>query len=225
MTADEVIAWLKAEGTPEGVAGMARYGIPNTNAFGVSMGAMKRQAKALGTDHPTALSLWAHGAYEARTMAVFLADPIRLTDADADAWVADFDNWAICDTACFSLLDRTPYAWGKVPRWAADPREFVRRAGFALIWALSVHDKAADDSRFTATFDLIRAAAKDERPLVKKAVDMALRAMGKRNKALNAAGCDLAEVLAGETDKTARWIGNHALRELTSDKVQQKLKG
>ncbi len=201
---------------------MTRYGIPNDNAFGVPMGDMKRKAKTLGIDHPLAKALWAHGAYEARTMAVFLADPAALTQTEADAWVADFDNWAICDTACFSLLDRTPYAWAKLRQWAMDDREFVRRAGFATIWALSGHDKTAQEAVFTDTFDLFRMAARDDRPLVKKAVDMALRATGKRNRALNGAACALAEELAAWDDKNAVWIGRHALRELQGAKVQAR---
>lgn len=224
MTADDVIAWLAATGTAEGVAGLARYGIPNDDAFGVPMGAMKAKAKAIGTDHTLALALWSRRHYEARTMAVFLADPSALTGSDADAWCADFDNWAICDTACFHLLDRTPYAWAKVAQWAPDRRTFVRRAGFALIWALSTHDKAAADTVFTDSFGLFRMAATDDRPLVRKAVDMALRATGKRTLALNRAARDLARDLAASDDKTSRWIGNHALRELQGEKVLAALK-
>ncbi|MEJ6404264.1 DNA alkylation repair protein [Yoonia sp. 2307UL14-13] len=225
MSHAAIIDWLKAAGSADGVESLTRYGIPNDDACGVPMGVMKKKAKALGIRHDTALALWREGIYEARTMAVFLADPERLTSAEADAWCADFDNWAICDTACFSLVDRTPYAWDKVHHWAPDAREFVRRAGFALIWSLSVHDKAAGDDRFIDTFDLIRHAATDDRPLVKKAVDMALRATGKRNKALNTASIALATELAEQDDKIAKWIGNHAVRELQSDKVQGRLKG
>lgn len=222
MDAAQIIDWLKSEGSGEGVASLTRYGIPNDNAYGVPVGVMKKKAKALGTHHDAALALWAEGTYEARTMAVFLADPSKLTASQADAWCADFDNWAICDTACFSLLDRTPYAWDKVRHWAPDPREFVRRAGFALIWALTVHDKAAGDDRFIDTFDLFRDVATDDRPLVKKAVDMALRATGKRNKVLNTAAIALAKELSEHNDKTAKWIGTHTLRELQSEKVQGK---
>lgn len=224
MTADDVIAWLTSTGTAEGVAGMARFGIPNDDAFGVPMGAMRAKAKAIGGDHALALALWTRRHYEARMMAVLLADPAALTEAQADTWCAEFDNWAICDTACFHLFDRTPYAWSKVAQWAPDPREFVRRAGFALIWALSTHDKGAADTAFTGAFDLFRHAATDDRPLVKKAVDMALRATGKRNLALNRAARDLARELASSGDKTGRWIGTHALRELQGEKVLGSLR-
>ncbi|MGP1395478.1 MAG: DNA alkylation repair protein [Inquilinaceae bacterium] len=207
------------------MAGLARYGIPNDHAVGAPMSAMKAKARTIGRDHALALALWQRRMYEARTMAVFLADPAALTADQADAWCADFDNWAICDTACFHLLDRTPFAWDMVDRWAPDPREFVRRAGFALIWALSVHDKISDDAVFIRRFDLFRAASSDERPLVRKAVDMALRATGKRTQALNGAALSLARELALRDDRPGRWIGRHASRELESDKVQAKWTG
>ena len=224
MTADQIIAWLRAEGSPAGLAGMSRYGIPSQNAFGVPMGIMKRKAKEIGVDHAAALALWQHGQYEARTMAVFLADAAQLSSDQADAWCDDFDNWAICDTACFSLFDRLPFAWDKVHQWGGDEREFVRRAGFALIWALSVHDKTAANTAFTDTFSSFRRAATDKRTLVKKSVDMALRSVGKRNLTLNASAIGLAQELSKMDDKTARWIGTHTLREITSDKVQARLK-
>ncbi len=223
MTADEIINWLEHTGTPEQVADMARYGIPNDRAFGVPMGVMKKHAKQLGKDHAVARALWADGRYEARTMAVFIAEADRMPSEEADQWAADFDNWAICDTACFSLLDQTPYRWDKVHLWAPDEREFMRRAGFAMIWALSVHDTATADQVFIDTFPLMREAATDPRPLVKKAVDMALRATGKRNAALNRATRDFAQDLVGHDDKTAGWIGRHALKELESHKVLAKL--
>jgi 3-methyladenine DNA glycosylase AlkD len=223
MTRDEVLAWLGTQASEEVRVGLQRYGIPNARAFGVPMGTMKRAAKRIGRDHGLARALWADGRYEARTMAVFLAEPGQLSPAEADAWCADFDSWAICDTACFHLIDRTPFAWEKVHAWAPDPREFVRRAAFALIWALSVHDKAADDAAFLDTFALVRAAAEDPRPLVRKAVDMALRATGKRNAELNRAARALSAELAARPDATARRIGRHALKELESAKLRARL--
>lgn len=222
VSAGDVLDWLHSVGSDEERAKLARYGIPDDRAVGVAMGVMKKKAKALGTDHDVALELWDSGLYEGRTMAVFLADPDEMTEAQADAWCAEFDNWAICDTACFSLLDRTPFAWRKVGEWSADQREFVRRAGFALIWALTVHDKGAPDAKFIETFELMRDAAADERKLVKKAINMALRAVGKRNEALNQSACAFAAELAENADKNAAWIGSHALRELQSDKVRSK---
>ena len=219
----DVLAWLEATGTAKAAAGNARFGLPTEGVHGVPVGAMRAKAKAIGTDHALALGLWKNGAYEARMMAVFLADPKRLNRRTADAWCARFDNWAICDTACFHLFDRTDFAWDAPPDWTPDEREFVRRAGFALLWALAVHDKRAEDARFTDAFDLFRDASGDERPLVRKAVDMALRAIGKRGRALNAAARELAVELEASGDRTARWIGRHARRELESEKVRARI--
>lgn len=223
MTAAEVLAWLEAEGTEETVEGMTRYGIPNDRAFGVPMGEMRKFAKRIGRDHALALELWASGWYEARTVAVLVADPDEITREQADAWVREMGSWAICDTACFHLFDRTDFAWDAVPDWAASDEEFVRRAGYALIWALSAHDRAAPDDRFLEALALIERGATDERNFVKKAVNMALRATGKRNAALNDAAIETARRLAESDDATAAWIGRHAQRELESDKVQMRL--
>lgn len=223
MTVAEVLAWLEREGSEETRQGMTRYGIPNAGAFGVPMGVMKKFAKRVGRDHALALGLWKTGSYEARTVAVHVAEPAELTRAQMDAWVGDMDNWAICDTACFHLFDRAPFAWDAVPDWAASPEEFVRRAAFALVWALSAHDKTASDAQFEAALRLIDETASDDRTYVKKAVDMALRATGKRNLALNDAARATARDLASSDDPTRAWIGRHALRELESEKVRARL--
>lgn len=224
MTAQDVLDWLKANADAQIRTDMLRYGIPNENALGVRMGEMKRYARSIGRDQSLARALWAAGFYEARTLALLVADPQILTSKEADHWCAEFDNWAICDTACFHLIDRTPFAWDKVDLWAPDSREFVRRAAFALIWALSTHDKTANDRKFLRTLALMRVAATDDRPLVKKAVDMALRAVGKRNTMLNGKARGFAEELCEEPDRNARWIGRHALKELESEKLQKRLR-
>ena len=221
-TAADVLAWLAAEDSPEAAAGNARYGLP-TDVHGVPVGAMKAEAKRIGTDHALARALWAEGGHEPRMMAVFLADPAALTRAEADGWVRDIDNWAICDTACFHLFDRTDWRWEPIRNWAGEEGEYVRRAAFAMLWALSTHDKAAPDARFTDHLDLFEAYATDGRTYVKKALDMALRAIGKRNAALNAAALKMAERLAVRDDPTARWIGRHVSAELTSAKVKARL--
>ncbi|WP_421722800.1 DNA alkylation repair protein [Bauldia sp.] len=222
-TATTVLTWLKREGSAKGRADMTRYAIPNDRAFGVAMGVLKQEAKAIGTDHALAASLWETGWYEARTLAVFVDDPALVTADQMERWVADFDNWAICDTACFSLFDRTAHAWDKVDAWAGAEPEFVKRAAFALIWSLSAHDKAAPDARFQHALTLIAGAADDGRNFVKKGVDMALRAVGKRNPALHAAALTTARTLAESDNTTRRWIGRKAVRELDSDKVRARL--
>jgi 3-methyladenine DNA glycosylase AlkD len=213
--AEAVVALLKRTATEAVRDGMARYGIPSDKAFGVSVGALKKLAKRLGRNHGLAAALWDTGWYEARMLATFIDDPAQVTPAQMDRWCRDFDNWAICDTACFHLFDRTPHAWSKVAQWSGRPEEFVKRAAFALLWGLTVHDKHAADDRFVDGLLRIERAATDERNFVKKAVNMALRATGKRSPELNAAAVAVAERLAESPDAAARWVGKDAQRELT----------
>lgn len=148
-----------------------------------------------------------------------VADPARLTSAQMDRWCKDFDNWAIVDTMCFNLFDRSALAWDKVERWSTRRPEFEKRAAFALLWSLSVHDKRAPDESFRQGLVLVEREATDARNFVKKAVNMALRAVGKRRPALRAAAIDVARRLAASDDATARWVGKDALRELDRDKT------
>lgn len=201
---------------------MARFAIPSARAFGVSVADIRTLAKQIGTHHELAAALWDSEHYEARLLAIFVDDPAQVSAAQMDRWARQFDNWAVCDTACFALFDRTAHAWNKVAPWAGRKPEFERRAGFALLWSLAVHDKACGDTPFLQALPLIEAGADDERNFVKKAVNMALRAVGKRNPALHAAAVEVSQRLAASADATARWIGKDALRELTSAKVTQR---
>lgn len=200
-----------------------RYGIYTTKAFGVSMTNMNLLAKPLGRNHELAAALWNTGWYEARMLASLVDEPARVTSAQMDAWVRDFDNWGICDTVCFKLFDRTPHAWSKVAQWCKQEDEFVKRAGFALLWSLTVHDKLAANEQFRQGLIFVLRAASDERHFVKKAVNMALRAIGKRNRALNTAAVTVARRLADSPSAAARWVGKDALRELTSPSVTCRL--
>jgi 3-methyladenine DNA glycosylase AlkD len=193
-----------------------RFGIHTNKAFGVMMGDMQKVAKNIGVNHELALALWDTGWYEARMVASMIDDPAKVTAAQMDRWCKTFDNWAICDTACYKLFDRTPHAWTKVTQWSSKRDEFVKRAAFALLWALSKHDRRSGDAPFLRGLALIERAADDERNFVKKAVNMALRAVGKRNPALKKAAVAVAERLAGSQDATASWIGKDAIRELAS---------
>ena len=209
-----VLAWLERNGTRKVRDGMARYGIPSTHAFGVSVGALKTYAKSIGRDHALAQALWRSGHYEARMLASYIGDASVLTAKQMDAWAGDFDNWAICDTVCFHLFDRTPLAWPRVHAWASARAEFKKRAAFALLWGLSVHDKTAEDARYLECLPLLRHGAEDERDYVKKAVDMALRTLGKRNPTLRAAALELAREMSESQLGTQAWIGRSTLREL-----------
>jgi 3-methyladenine DNA glycosylase AlkD len=185
---------------------------------------IKALGKTLGRNQPLAVALWATGVYEARMLASFVGDPDQLTPAQMDRWCEGFDNWAFCDAMAFNLFDRTPHAWAKVAQWSSRRNEFEKRAAFALLWSLTVHDKSAGDERFEQGLALIEREAGDGRNFVKKATNMALRAIGKRNRALNAAATVVARRLADSKDETARWVGKDALRELTSPAVTKRLK-
>ena len=215
--------WLKRHGSKAGRDGMARYGLPSDRAYGVAMRDVQTLAKRLGKNHDLAAALWTSGWYEAQLLAAYVDDPERLTPAQMDRWCRDFDSWGLCDTVCFVLFDKTPHAWTMVKRWAGSRGEFTRRAAFALLWGLSVHDKTATDHAFVACLVLIERAADDDRHFVKKGVNMALRAVGKRNPALHAAAVKVATRLAASSQESARWVGKDALRELTSSSVTRRM--
>jgi 3-methyladenine DNA glycosylase AlkD len=223
MSKDEVLAWLERRGTRAAIDGMARYGIEAKHAFGVPMGTLLSLQKKLGTDHELALELWDSGWYEARLLAALVGDPQRLTRRQMNAWAAGFENWADCDTACFKLFDRSPFAWEQARKWAASPKLYVKRGGFALMACLALHDKAAPDKRFLDFLPLVEKGARDERNFVKKAVSWALRSIGRRSLALNAASLAVAQRLAASKDAAPRWVGKDAHRELSSAKVQALL--
>lgn len=223
MNLDDVISELRAQANDENVAGMARYGINPDQTLGITIPALRAMAKRIGVDHELALGLWSTGIHDARTLAGMIDDPAQVTPEQMDLWASEFDSWDVCDQVCGNLFDRTPFAFSKVHEWSGRDEEFVRRAAFALLAALSVHDKRAPDEAFIACLPLIVADSTDERNFVKKAVNWALRQIGKRNVALNASAIELAREIQRIDSKAARWIASDALRELTSDKVQQKL--
>lgn len=221
---ETVLAWLERRASPAVRKGMARYAIPSDKAFGISVGDLRRYAKELGRDHRLAAALWKAGWYEARMLAALIDEPARVTPAQMERWCRQFDSWAICDTACFSLFDRTPHAWDKLAQWAERDDEFVKRAAFALLASLTVHDKQAEDRRFQEGLRLIERAATDERNFVKKAVNWALRSIGKRNTPLHEAALAVSHRLAASSNATARWVGKDALRELSGPSVARRLK-
>lgn len=211
--AQSALDWLKENSTPNDYANLARFGITADKAFGVSMANIQKLGKIIGRDHTLAAALWKTGWYEARMLTSFVDEPSKVTVAQMDRWCRDFDNWGICDTLCFKLFDQTPHAWGRVPAWGDQPEEFVKRASFALLASLALHDKKASDAQFLETFPLIERAAADDRNFVKKGVNWALRSIGRRNALLNAASIVLAKRLAASEEAAPRWIGKDALRE------------
>jgi len=222
-TVAETLAWLERRGSKRNREGMARYGIHAEKAYGVSMATMLALRKKLGRNHALAVALFRTGWHEARILACFVDEPERVTAAQMDLWARAFDNWAICDSMCNRLFSRTPHAWRKVNEWARSDEEFVKRAAFALLVSLAVHDKAAPNAAFLKALPLVQRAASDPRNFVKKAVNWALRTVGKRNVVLNTAAVDVARRLAGSVEPNARWVGRDALRELTSAAVKRRL--
>jgi 3-methyladenine DNA glycosylase AlkD len=217
------LAWLKRRGTKANRDGMARYAIRAKKVFGVSVGTLRQLAKKLGRNHDLANGLWATGWYEARMLATLVDEPARVTPAQMDRWCREFDNWAICDTACFHLFDRTPHAWKKIEKWSRGREEFVKRGAFALLASLALHDKRSVDEPFIRCLPLIEREATDERNFVKKAVSWALRAIGERRPALHAEAVAVARRLAASPDRSARWVGKDASRQLASPAVARRL--
>lgn len=218
-SSNDALRWLERHGTKRTKEGMARYGIPSGHAFGVTVGELKAYAKKVGKDHALAQELWKSGWYEARMLAAFVDEAQQVTARQMDLWAADFDSWAICDTVCFHLFDRTAHAWKKVRSFARARAEFKKRAAFALLWGLSVHDKQASSEQFLACLPLIEQGALDERDYVKKGVDMALRAIGKKPRPeLREAVLALATRMSDSTEGAQAWVGRSTLRELSKAK-------
>ena len=218
-----ILARLERLGTKAGRDGMQRYGIVAPKMFGVSVGVMQKMAKPFGKDHELAAALWESGWYEGRMMAGFIDDPARVTPAQMDRWAGDFDNWAVCDHLCFHLFDRTPHAFGKIRQWSRKRGEFQKRAAFALLASVALHDKRAPDEAFMTCLSLIEDAATDDRNFVKKGVVWALRGVGGRNRTLNAAALAAAHRLAESDDRTARSIGKEVIRELSKPAAVRRL--
>ena len=219
----DVLARLERRGSKKNRDGMARYAIVAPKVFGVSVGDIRKLGKELGQSQELAVALWKTGWYEARMLAAFVAEVDRTTPAQMDRWCRDFDNWAICDTICFHLFDRTPHAWANVTKWATMRGEFQKRAAFALLASLAGHDKQASDEAFLRCLPLVERAAEDERNFVKKGVSWALRLIGRRSLELNAAAVALAQRLSTSSNPAERWIGKGAVRELTSATVLRRL--
>jgi len=209
-----VVESLHRLATKHTLEGMARYAIPSEKAFGVSMADMKVLAKRLGRDHELAADLWKTGGYEARMLATLVDEPAMVTPAQMDRWCKDFDSWAICDTACFWLFDRTPHAWGRIGAWCGRRKEFEKRAAFALVASVALHNKQEEDARFVHALTLAEEGASDGRNFVKKGVSWALRGIGGRNPGLRAAALEVAERLAESSEAAPRWVGRDVIRGL-----------
>ena len=225
MEISEILDELRSLADPEAVKGMVRFGIKPGNILGISIPKLTATAKKIGKDHLIAERLWASSIHEAKILACMVDIPDAVTEEQMERWVKDFDSWDVCDQCCNRLFGKTPFAYQKAFEWAERPEEFVKRAGFVLMCQIAVHDKKADDSKIEPFFPVIKKGASDERNFVKKAVNWALRQIGKRNLELNAKAVLVAEEIRYMESKPAKWIANDALRELRNEKILERLSG
>jgi len=216
MILSQVLSELRKLADPGDKKGMARFGIETSQALGVRMPDIRRLGKKTGKNHDLALELWGSGIHEARILAALIDDPKLVTPSQMDQWVTEFNSWDVCDQVCGNLFDRTPWAFEKALEYSYRDPEFEKRAGFALMAWIAVHHKKATDHQFNEFFERIKAESYDNRNFVKKAVNWALRQIGKRNQALNSKSIELARKLQLSEAKSAKWIANDALRELES---------
>jgi 3-methyladenine DNA glycosylase AlkD len=223
-TVEEVMLELGSKAKPDQIEGMAKFAIVGDRRMGVSVPEMRKIAKAIGKNHQLALDLWETGVPEGMIVAGMIAEPEKLTDAQMEDWVVDINSWDICDQVCMNLFEKTPLAEKKIYEWSLREEEFVKRTSYALIACLAWHDKQAGDEEFIKYFPLIVAGSTDERNFVKKAVNWALRNIGKRNQNLNEQAILCARQIHEIDSKSARWIASNALRELESEKIQERLR-
>jgi 3-methyladenine DNA glycosylase AlkD len=223
MIFEDIITELETLSNPEDIAGMAWFGIESSKAYGVRMPELTRIAREARYDPELAGKLWKHGYTETRILACMIDDPKQVTEEKMERWALEFNSWDVCDQCCMKLFRKTPYAYQKINEWSAREEVFVKRAAFTLIATLAVHDKKADDEKFTALFPLIMEASDDNRNFVKKAVNWALRQIGKRNLILNQKAIEVARQIDQLNSKSAKWIAKDAIRELESEKVQKRL--
>jgi 3-methyladenine DNA glycosylase AlkD len=222
--AQQVLAELRSLADPSQLAGMARFGIATDHALGgIGMPRLRRMGRELGPDHDLAEALWGTGVHEARLLAAFVDDPALVKVEQMERWAGGFDSWDLCDTVCGSLFDRTPFAHDKAVAWSGREEEFVKRAGFATMAWLAVHDREADDERFLAFLPHLEQGAADDRKLVRKAVSWALRQIGKRNARLNEEAVACADRIREQGSRSARWVATDAIRELSGDAVRERL--
>jgi 3-methyladenine DNA glycosylase AlkD len=216
MQAPEVITKLKAQTNPANVAGMARFGISSKNTLGASMPFLRNTAKEIGVDHDLALALWDSGIHEARILASLIDEPALVSESQMEKWVHDFDSWDVCDQCCSNLFDKTNLAYVKALEWSNKKEEYVKRAGFVLMATSAVHNKETENEVFQNFLPIIARESLDDRNYVKKAVNWALRQIGKRNKELCKAAKETALEISAFDSPTAKWIASDALRELRS---------
>lgn len=223
MELQEIIDRLESLSSPENIEGMAKFGITPEKTYAVKIPELRKIAKETGKNHRLALKLWELDFRETKILACMIDDPKMVSSEQLNEWVLEFDYWEICDQCCMNLFRKTPFAYDKIFEWGEHVDEFVKRAAFSLLAVMAVHDKMQPDEKFESYFPLIISASTDNRNFVKKAVNWALRSIGKKNSALNKRSIELAERILALNTKSSKWIANNALKELKSENVRKKL--
>jgi 3-methyladenine DNA glycosylase AlkD len=220
----EIMRKMKFIANPEALDNMARFGINIEKCYGISIPELRSMASRIGKDHGLAMKLWNSGIHDARILATMVDIPSMVDERQMDRWVSDFNSWDLCDQCCSNLFSRSSLAWKKAFQWSSESEEYIKRAGFVLMATLAVHDKEASDTEFKQFFEIIKRESCDERNFVKKAVNWALRQIGKRNKNLNKEAIVLAKEISETNNPVAKWIASNALRELTDPELQMRIK-
>ena len=223
MNYNDILKKLKSLSDPKAVEGMTRFGINSKNTYGVSIPEIRKLGKKIGKDHKLAQWLWSSEIHEARIIACLVDRAEDVTEGQMEKWVKDFDSWDVCDQICMNLFDKTKFAYSKAEEWSKRKEEFVKRAGFVLMASLAVHDKKAKDENFLNFLPLIKRESTDDRNFVRKAINWALRQIGKRNKNLNKEAIKIAMEIQKIDSKTAKWIASDAIRELTNKSILKRL--
>ena len=223
MNSEQIIAYLTSLSDSTRLKEMEKFGINTSNTLGISLMELRKLAKKIGKNHDLALTLWKKDIREVRILAALIDIPHKVSEEQMDEWVEDFNSWDICDHCCIHLFDKTDFARKKIDEWSKRQEEFVKRAAFALIAVIAVHDKNASNKSFEKYFALIIRESTDERQYVKKAVNWALRSIGKRNLVLNKKAIETAKVMLKKKNKNSFWIAKDAIKELTSQKILARL--
>lgn len=220
---DDIIKELKNLSVPERKADFLRFGINIDNALFIQMPVLRDIAKSLGKNHKLAEDLWDTGVHEARIIACLIDEPDNVTEKQMEKWVKDFNSWDVCDQCCNNLFRKTRFAHQKAIEWSSREEEFVKRAGFVMMAVLAVHDKRSGENVFLKFLKIAKKESTDERNFVKKAVNWAIRQIGKRDKCLNQKATTICHQIEKKDSKSSRWIAKDALRELNSEEVKKRL--
>lgn len=224
MECADILKKLKSLSNPRAIEGMAKYGITGERVYGISIPNLRKMAREIGKNHSLSQQLWNSGVHEARILASMIDEPGMVTLKQMDEWVKDFDSWDVCDQVCMNLFDRTKFAYQKAIEWTTNDKEFIKRAGFVLMAVFAVHNKEMSDKEFINFFPIIKRESTDNRNFVKKAVNWTLRQIGKRNINLNKKAIETAKEIQKMDSRSAKWIAQDAIKELTSNAVQKRLK-